>query len=212
MIAEPAVALTDYGLAIESALFTYLTYRYGKRKPLLRPWFVVFFGSISLAGLAGGTAHGFFNDEQTAGSAILWQAALICIGATAVAAWAIGAELLFSRKTARWISAAAAAEFGAYCLAVLLVTQEFWIAMADYLPAALFLLVALAVKYRRATHRKIAIGIAGLALTFVAAAVQWAAIPIHPDYFNHNALYHTIQGGALFLIFLSARFLLDNKV
>jgi hypothetical protein len=211
MIAEPDVALTDYALTIESVLFTYLIYRHGKRKHPLRPWFVVFFGSISLASLAGGTAHGFFNDEQTAGYAILWPATLIAIGVTALAAWAIGANLLFSRKLARWISAAAAAEFAAYSAAVLLGAREFWLAMAAYLPAALFLLIALVVKYRRAKRRKIAIGIAGLALTFVAAAVQRAGIPLHPDYFNHNALYHVIQGAALFMIFLSARFLIARE-
>jgi hypothetical protein len=207
MIAEPDVALTDYVLAIESVLFACLIYRKTMRGNLRAIWFVAFFGSISLASLAGGTSHGFFNDVQTAGYAILWPATLIAIGVTALAAWAIGAHLLFSPKTARWISAAAAAEFAAYSAVVLLGAREFWLAMADYLPAALFLLIALVAEYRREKHGKIFTGIAGLALTFVAAAVQWAAIPIHPDYFNHNALYHLIQAAGLFMIFQAARFL-----
>jgi hypothetical protein len=49
-------------------------------------------------------------------------------------------------------------------------------------------------------------GVTGLALTFVAAAVQQLRIAIHPVYFNHNALYHVIQAGALLLIFVAARF------
>jgi len=32
----------------------------------------------------------------------------------------------------------------------------------------------------------------------VAAAVQQARIALHPNYFNHNALYHLLQAIALF--------------
>lgn len=211
MMTEPDVALTDFGLAIESAVFTYLVYR---RKFLGHPltaWFMAFFGSISLASLAGGAVHGFFNDEQAAAYALLWPATLIAIGLTALAAWAIGAYLLFSPKIARWIAAAAWVEFTGYSACVLLLTDEFWIAVAIYVPAAVFLLIALVGKYRRAKEREIVIGITGLALTFVAAAVQQAEIPLHPAYFNHNAFYHLIQGVGLFMLFWTARFLTGKR-
>ena len=45
----------------------------------------------------------------------------------------------------------------------------------------------------------------GLGLTFVAAAVQQGRVGLHPRYFNHNALYHLIQGAGLFLVFRGAR-------
>jgi hypothetical protein len=208
---EPAVVLTDYGLAIEAALFTYLICRRAKRRSPLGNWLAIFFGSISLATLMGGTVHGFFTNEQTPGYAVLWPASLIAVGVTALSIWAIGADLVFSPNAARRATAAAAVGFAAYSAAVLLVTREFWIAIAAYLPAALFLLVALAVEYRRAKHRQLAAGIAGLGLTFVAAAVQRAGISIHPDYFDHNALYHVIQGVALLMIFSSARFLTGQE-
>jgi len=211
MMTEPDVALTDYGLAIESAVFAFLIYRRGIRGQPLRTWFMVFFGSISLASLAGGTVHGFFNDEQAAVYAILWPATLIAIGLTALAAWTIGACLLFSPKIVRWITAAALVEFAGYSACVLLLTDEFWIAVAIYVPAAVFLLIALVGKYRRAQDREIVIGIAGLFLTFVAAAVQQAEIPLHPAYFNHNAFYHLIQGVALFMLFWTARFLTGER-
>ena len=38
MVAEPDVTFTDYGLAIECALFTYLLYRKGDRREALRTW------------------------------------------------------------------------------------------------------------------------------------------------------------------------------
>jgi hypothetical protein len=46
----------------------------------------------------------------------------------------------------------------------------------------------------------------GLALTFVAAAVQQAHVTVHPR-LGHNALYHLIQGIALALVFTCARWI-----
>src|SRR5207244_3794323 len=109
---------------------------------------------------------------------ILWRITLIAIGVTAASAWAIGARVLFPAPTARRIVIAAAAAFAAYCVVTLFITQDFRAAVVFYLPAVLFLLVALSVAYAPA---------------------------LHPRYFNHNALYHLIQALALWLLFLGLR-------
>jgi len=207
MITEPDVTLTDYGLALECALFTYLIHQRGDRHNSLTGWFLLFFGSVGLAALAGGTVHGFFLDADTVGSAILWPAALIATGLTALSAWAIGARMLFPVPVSRWVSIAAAVEFAAYSTVVLLVTQEFWVAVINYLPALLLLLVSFCAAYGRTGKVKLLVGFVGLTLTFVASWIQQSGIALHPTYFNHNALYHLIQAGALFMIFWSARWL-----
>jgi hypothetical protein len=195
---EPDVALTDYALAIECALFAYLAHR---REHAL------FFGSAAVASLAGGTVHGFFLDARTLGNAVLWRIALIAIGVTAASAWAIGARVLFPppRPAARRITTAAVAAFAGYSVLTLFITQDFRAAVAFYLPAAVFLLVVLSLAYARARERRILIAIAGLGLMFIAAAVQQARIGLHPTYLNHNALYHLIQAVALWLLFLGLR-------
>ena len=207
MITEPDVTLTDYGLSIECGILAYLLYSHGDPKELLRYWFVLFFTATGLAALTGGTVHGFFLNTESLGYRILWPATLIAIGVTALMAWTIAARIQLSPKIARWISAAAVVEFAVYSLAVLFLTQEFWIAIAAYLPSVIFLLVALLLAYLRTQEKKLLIGITGLGLTFIAALVQQAQISLHPVYFNHNAFYHLIQGIALFMIFWAARFL-----
>jgi len=87
------------------------------------------------------------------------------------------------------------------------VTDSFSIAIANYLPSTLFLIVAFFASYRSGAGTPVAIGLSGLVLTLVAAAVQQARIALHPTYFNHNALYHLLQAIALFLIFRAAIFL-----
>lgn len=202
---EPDVTLTDYGLAIESALFSLSLYRRGEGPH--RIGFLLFFESLAVAALAGGTVHGFFPDEASLGYSVLWTTSLLALGVTATAAWMIGAHLLFTGSTVRWISTLAVLAGIIYGFAVLFITQDFLIALIGYLPATLFLLVCYPIAYRRERERTLMAGQVGLLLTLVAAAIQWERISLHPLYFNHNAFYHLIQAIALLLIFWSARWL-----
>jgi hypothetical protein len=213
MMTEPDVTLTDYGLALENALLTYLLYRQSVTHKSLRAWFALFFASTGAAALGGGTVHGFFLDEASAGYAVVWPLTLIAIGVAAMAGWSIGARIQFSEIPARWISLVAALELAGYCAIVLWVTQTFAVAVANYLPAAIFLSLAFISAYRRAApqQQRIGLGFWGLLLTFIGTALQQAEIGLHPRYFNHNALYHLIQAVALFLIFLAARALVMRR-
>ncbi len=209
-IAEPDVTLTDYGLTIETALFAYLLARATGPRPTLRNWFIVFFASIGAASLLGGTVHGLALEAGTTSHNVLWSATLFSIGVTALSAWVIGSKLLFAPRTARWISIGAAAGFVAYCVVVLFVTQEFRVAILDYLPAAVFLLAVFGILYARSRERKMLLGVGGLVLTFVAAGVQQARVAIDPRYFDHNALYHLLQAVALLMLFGAARWLVGR--
>src|SRR5262245_16087565 len=208
---EPDVTLTDYGLALECILFAALIYCYGDPKTSLRPRFVLFFASIGLAALAGGTVHGFFPDPATSGYRILWTATLIAAGLAAFATWALAARLWLSEKTERRLVTLVLIQFLAYGVTVLFFSQEFWIVLANYLPPTLFLLIVFYELQRHMRIHELRSGTIGLVLTFVAAAVQHGRIAVHPVYFNHNSLYHVIQPIALFLIFRSARWLVKKR-
>ncbi len=199
-------------MAAESALFTYLIARKGDQKHPLRIWFAVFFGSISVAGIAGGTVHGFFLNVETLGYQILWPLTLVAIGVTALAAWIIGARIYFSSKIAGRVRNVAVIEFAGYYLVVLFVTHSFFIAVINYLPAVVFLTVIFFLDYFQAHERQVLIGLGRFLLTFMAAGVQQGRIALHPIYFNHNALYHFIQAVALFLIFWAARWWVNVRV
>jgi hypothetical protein len=204
---EPDVTLTDYGLAIECALFAYLVHVNGSAGNRYRFWLVVFFGATGTASLLGGTVHGFFLDANTVGAAILWPASLIAIGGAALAAWGIAAALLCARPVAHWIVIVAGAEFAVYCLVILFVTDNFMFAIVNYLPPALALLLALIFLWRRTRERQPAIGAIGIGLMFVASWAQQQRFALHPVYFNHNALYHLAGAAALLLIFVAAKWL-----
>jgi hypothetical protein len=205
-VTEPDVALTNYFLAAEAAVFVVLLI--SKRESSeLRFWFSLYFGSLFTASLCGGTVHGFFSESESPGHAILWSTTLLALGMTSLSAWAIGAKLLFSRQTANWLLLAAVVQLVFYVLAVLTWTQEFWVVLLGTMPAMFFLMVALGVAYRREGHWTLLAAAAGIAFTFLAGVLQHLRIGLHPDYLSHNAFAHVVQSVALFLLFLGANHL-----
>ena len=156
----------------------------------------------------GGTFHGFLSNESTWGHRIIWSGTLLVIGVTAASAWLIGG-LLFNKESnfPRWICFAVIS-FLRYAFAVIFITQNFLLAILNYLPALIFLLIVVIIKYldnKESYFLWIAIGIL---LSFFAAFVQQAKIGINPYYFNYNSTYDLIEAIALFLIFFGAKKLL----
>lgn len=203
---EPDVALTDYAIAVLCTVLAALVLRWPDVPAQVRRWWMVLFASIGFGALAGGTVHGFFLDEASAGHRVLWPATLLALGVTATAMWFVGSFAGLRERSGRVVRQAAIAAFVAYTAVVLFFDQRFVVAIGAYLPATVFLLVILVVLFARRRSRPLLLAIAGLLLTFVAAAVQQLRIGVHPAYFNHNALYHVIQGVALVLIYLGARY------
>jgi hypothetical protein len=165
---QPAVALSDFALAIEAGIFAWLIYRNrglrrgivsgdrsrndsstGPRRETLRRWFVMFFCAAAAASLIGGAVHGFFLDPMTFAARTLWPATMIAVGVAAWAAWGIGAEIALSRAGARLFAWVATIEFVAYTVAVVLGMRSFRAAIINYLPATIFLLAAFAIAYVR---------------------------------------------------------------
>jgi uncharacterized protein DUF6962 len=208
-LSEPDVALTDFGLAIECACFAAWLHWHAPADAPLRPWFVVFFSAVGLGALLGGITHGFLADQDVVARA-LWSATLLAIGLAALACWIIGARLLFSERTAKRVAVLAEWLFALYAATILAVSASFAIAVAHYALAGAFLLVAFVPIYLRRRERHLLSGIAGVALSFAAAAVQQTETAIRSLNLSHNALYHLIQAVALLLIFLAARGLVTS--
>lgn len=200
---EPDVALTDLGLAVECAALAAWLQRRAPANPL-RPWFVVFFGATGISALLGLVTHGFLSDFASTLYRALWGATLLAIGIAALAGAAIGARLLFPAATAKRVVALAASLFAAYAVVVLLVSQSFAVAIAFYVPAAIFLLITFVLTWLRRRRIHLLAGIAGLTLSFAGAAIQQAEIGLPALGLTHNALYHLVQAVALVLIFRAA--------
>ena len=210
---EPAVALTDLAIGVEAGLFALLLGGArrddGRRSPeaiSARRWFVVFFGATSLAALAGAALHGLFPGNENRARLGLWRVSLGSIGVAGLSAWCLASVLALPRAAATRVQRAAIAAHAAYLIALSRTNPPFSVAIATYIPGSLALGAALlrgiADPLVRAPS---AIAVAGLGLTFGAAAVQIRRIALHPRLFDHNATYHTVQAVAIACFYAAAR-------
>lgn len=207
MIAEPDVALTDYALVVETFLLgLWMCRSYISNS--LKGWFVVLFWSISAAALVGGTVHGFLTDPHSSMAKISWLITMIFLGLTALSEYGIAAYLLLTSHSSRILIFAALLIFLLYVLVVIFWDATFRVAVIDYIGGLVLLSIGFLRQYKRDRNRASLIGLAGLLLTVTASAVQQANISINPHYFNHNALYHLLEGIALFLIYRAGRSLI----
>jgi hypothetical protein len=204
-ISEPDVAITDFILSLECfglALWLWLNTA-AKRTSLLK-WYLLFYVSVGIASLAGGTVHGFFVDPGGTVHDILWCFTLIAVGANALSSWNLGASLLrLPEGKRRLILLLSTAYFVLYSIYVAITVPRFVVAVIGYVPATLFLLFAAWRTCPAFRNKPAACGVVAMVLTIVAAVVQQLRVTLNPQYMNHNALYHVIQAIAL-LVF--ARF------
>lgn len=204
-MSEPAVTLTDYALALECALLAIAIAAAPARERRLTRGFALFFAAVGAGSFLGGTVHGFLPDETRAAHVAFWRATLISIGgATAVGAH-LAIQILFPNLDVRRSALAVALPFALYVFLVLAGVDAFGVAVAAYLPVTLLLLFAFARAARSLRAPRIAWGVAGFAAMLVGAAVQQMRVGLHPVHFDHNAVFHVIQGIALVGIFVGAR-------
>jgi len=158
-----------------------------------------------MASLFGGLSHGFYPDRHQGPGAFLWRGSLLCIGASTIAIWVIGAQLLFSPDVTSIVIPGAIGVFIIYTFFMMTRFPPFLWAIIFYLPAVFFMLGAFMIAYSRSGEQAMLFGLTGAILTLAAAVIQRKKINLHPQYFNHNALYHVVQAIAFLMIFLAAR-------
>jgi hypothetical protein len=126
----------------------------------------------------------------------------------ALASWWLGARLALEARTGATISAIATVAHLPYFASVLTGDRPFVVAILAYLPGVAFLSGALLAHRRDPLGRADAdMALAAIGVTVTAAVVQVRHVGLGPR-FDHNALYHSLQGLGTGLFFLAARGLL----
>jgi hypothetical protein len=102
----------------------------------------------------------------------------------------------------RWLVAAYAVTFA---VVVGLVNESFSTIVGFYGPALLLFLLAAAWESRRTRSAAWRLTALSFFISAAAAVLQQARVSIHPDYFDHNAVYHVVQAVALVLLYAGFR-------
>jgi hypothetical protein len=202
-ITEPATLITDYLLAAFTTVLArrlFVTAR--ENRVVSQWWWGVAFAATAVAGLAGGTVHGFRTSLDPRVTAALW---LVAIEGLVVAAYAVIRGTLvgspLSAAAAGSASLMAAGAFGVYGLWVA-GNPRFVFAIAAY-AVALGVLVGFKLSAWRTDQAGPRWMIAGVLVSIVAAVVQQSGWSMH-QHFNHNDLYHVIQAFGVWLLYRGA--------
>jgi hypothetical protein len=203
-IYDADVALTDVGLALMGAWLAWRLWAVRGRGPVQAA------GATLLAGLGSGALwgavfHGLLPAETTSLAAVsVWTLvglSMLVVGATLVdlglrTAWP---NLAPSRR--RGIVGA----YAVLAAAVFIVDPSSSTMVRFHAPAGVFFL--LAAVWRTVRSREIAWGLVvlGVGISAAAALLQQMRVAIDPVYFDHNALYHVVQAGAVLLLYHGLR-------
>lgn len=204
MILEPDVALTDYLLTLETGTFAWLLHRHPSPTPARRLAALIF-ATLALSSLTGGTYHGFFPEKtSTSGGWAMWIATMLLLGAAASLTW-VFFLLLIGLRSVRRIVPPVAALFALYAGVVLFVDHGFRTSALFAAPPVLAVLALMVVRALRGRSRNAAMAAGAILLMLLAGVLQQLHVGLHPVWFNHNALFHLLEGAAMAILFIALR-------
>jgi len=204
-IPKPDVVFTDLGLAILGA---YLGWRLWTARGggMLPRTGVVVVGGLASAAFWGAIFHAFFPaNTATPSGFIVWIAVALSILVVAAALLELGLRILTPRLAPLLRRSIVVTYAVGFAAVVLFVDESFSTIVRFYAPALVFFLIVAvrqAIRTRNAGWRLIAVS---FIISGAAALLQQANVSIHPVYFDHNAVYHVLQGIALVLLYRGFR-------
>jgi hypothetical protein len=197
---EPATVVTDYLLAL---LTVFLGWRLSRDSPPpARKWFARVLFLSALSAFVGGSYHGWGPNVSPALAAAWWGLTLLTLSLVSAC---LAMSLMHEMAPVRlhgWIRTAIVVKLVLFAgLAVL--SPRFLVAIVDYGTTLLTWLVAAVLARHRPWRGWM---LAGIALSAIAAAVQ--QLRLAPSvHFNHNDLYHVVQGVAFIAFYRAGRLL-----
>jgi hypothetical protein len=204
-IHDPDVALTDLGLAILGAYLGWRLWSAPSRSTLLRTG-AILMGGLASAALWGAVFHAFFpSGTATLPGFLAWVPVALSIVVAASAMLNLSLRLLLPRMQFGVRRSIVVIYAMAFAAVVLLVNESFSSIVYFYTPALILLLIAAGQQAIRSRDTGWTLVAIGLVMSAGAAMLQLAKVAVHPVYFDHNAVYHVVQGIALVFLYFGLR-------
>jgi len=205
-IHDPDVVYTDLGLALLGSFLAWRLWRHGRRGEYLTRAGVILLAALAGAAFFGAVFHAFFPSNTTTVAGLLaWAPVSLSIVIVAATLLALGLRSLFPGSGIGVRRILVACYAAAFAVTALVIDESYDTIVRFYAPTLVLFLVA---AVREALRTKEA-GWWLLAVSFVlsigAAVLQQAGIALHPEYFDHNALYHVVQGLAVVVLYSGFR-------
>jgi cation transport ATPase len=204
-IHDPDVAFTDLGLAILGAYLGWRLWR-APGRDMLRRTGAILMGGLASAAFWGAVFHAFFPaGTATSPGLLAWVPVVLSIVVAASAMLDLSLRLLLPRMQFHVRRSIVAAYAVAFAVVALLVHESFSSIVYFYTPALLLLLIAAGQEAIRSRDSGWTLIATGLIISAGAAVLQQAKVAVHPVHFDHNAVYHVVQGIALVFLYFGYR-------
>jgi len=198
---DPDVVLTDLALALLGAWLGWRLARAPGAGTMTRTG-VVIMSALASAAFWGAIFHAFFPaGTATPPGFIAWIPVVLSILVVASALLDLGLRVGAPRLPRRARRAIVVAYAAAFAAVALLVDESYSTIVRFYVPALVLFLIAAGGQARRTRSAGWTWMAVSFAISAVAAVLQQARVSIHPEYFDHNAVYHVLQGIALVLLY-----------
>jgi hypothetical protein len=197
---EAAVTLSDFFLAGLNVWLAWKMWAAPVERKNLRDNFMGLFFATGLAALFGGVFHGFAAASQYGDT--LWVLTLVTVGISGYNLWLVLGELVLTERLHRILKSLLRVALGAYVGYIFMGERNFYVAILAYIPPAILLMGLLVRRMFSSPKRHEVYGLISLILSFVAATIQQLKIDLHPEYLNHNAIYHLMQAIGCWLLYL----------
>jgi hypothetical protein len=201
-IHDPDVVLTDLALAVLGAWLAWRLARAPATGTMAKSGVLVM-GALASAAFWGAVFHAFFPAGTTTRAGfVAWMPVPLSIAAIGMSLLALALRVAAPRVPSPARRLAVAAYGAAFAMIVLLVDESYRTIVCFYAPVVVLFLIVAARQAARTRNRGWTLIAASFAVSLLAAGVQQARISIHPEHFDHNAVYHVLQGIALVLLYL----------
>jgi hypothetical protein len=203
-IHDPDVVFTDLGLALLAAFFAWRLWT--GRTGVLPRLGAVLMAALASAAFWGAIFHAFFPGQtSTAPGYIAWMPVALSIGAAAATMVDLALRVIVPGLAPRSRRAIVAVYAAGFAAVVFLVDESFTSIVLFYVPALVLFLLGARLQTIRTHDRGWRLITVGLLITVGAALLQQAKLAIHVEYFDHNAVYHVLQGIALAFLYVGFR-------
>ena len=191
---------------METAVFAVLLWR---QRPAMtaRRVAALIFACLCASSVTGGSYHGFFpGGTEGPGGWAVWITTMLILGVVASLAWVFLFLLLGGgARGLRVVIVAVTAGYLVYAYVVVRIDHSFRVSAIASAPPVLAVLVLMLVRAVRDGHRNATLASGAIVLMLAAAVLQQLHVGLHPVWFNHNALYHLLEGIALAVLFVALR-------
>ncbi len=190
---------------METAIFAVLLWRQRPARTARRVAALIF-GCLCASSVTGGSYHGFFpGGTEGPGGWAVWITTMLILGVAASLAWILFFVLLGGARGLRGVVVAVGGAFLVYAYVVVRIDPSFRVSAIASAAPVLAVLVLMLVRAVRDGHRNATLASAAIVLMLAAAVLQQLHVGLHPVWFNHNALYHLLEGIALAVLFVALR-------